>query len=140
MTDLDSKLREILKSASISGKYGDTHEATYRELTAQLKAAFADDVKEKLVSGSIHGVGVYEVNHQSKTIAEIVNENLADIKKVHHLMTGAEWYARFWHEYDQPEGRGPQVADSTIVREQVDKIARRAAGIQSDPEREGGEV
>lgn len=51
------------------------------------------------------------------------------IKKEAGFMTGREWYDRFWHEYEQPEGRNPKLIDGTIVRKDIDIIARRAAGL-----------
>lgn len=41
--------------------------------------------------------------------------------------TGQEWYDHFIAIYDEP--RDPQVCDATIIRQQVDKIAKRTAGL-----------
>lgn len=55
-------------------------------------------------------------------------------RKLAGVMTGQEWYDRFWKEYELPEGRNPKFIDSTTVRKDIDVIACRAAGIDSGGE------
>lgn len=80
MSDLDSKLRKILYGNSFAvGSHPKDfvlriNEKGAADIIAQIKQAFADDAKQKLINGEIHGVGVYEVDNSVMTSQEFLNK------------------------------------------------------------------
>lgn len=127
MSDLDEKLREItLSPFKDSGNMTAMHDDKEKqspidEQIAQIHQAFADDVKEKLISGGINGVGVYEV-HESED---------------YNRMSGQEWYERFIKELDQY-----QLRNNYLDGPHPDKItalcidaAKKASGISDQKDR-----
>lgn len=71
-----------------------------------------------------------EAIKQAFTDAGYVNTKSVGFEgfSVKNLMTGQAWYNRFLKEYDANEH--PMVKDSSIIREQVFPIAKRAAGLE----------
>lgn len=122
---LDDKLREILRSASISGKYGETHEATYLELTAQIKQAFADEAGfTQLMQDTLDAY----VNMKYDALRLGLSHGGTQ------YLSGQEWYTRFKKEAEDLTYlvRGDSDKVEYITRENVDLAAKRASGVTNE--------
>lgn len=129
MSDLDTKLREILKHyylylkncelagdskishTAVKGAINDANDLNDK-IVAQIKQAMADE----------NYVKVYDT-----TLAQGVSEGYVVIPE--QPMTGQEWYERFKKEIDK---LGFKYNVRSINRNMVEKAAQRASGVENE--------
>jgi hypothetical protein len=130
---IEDKLRDILFSRALGGYYRDAdgnfvpvdweNSPVIEQYVDEIKQAFSEEDEFVIKNMSFEDANKYTLTF-SKPLADYT-----DIRGKHvTILTGQDFYDRFWQIYN--EERNPQLADSTIVREQVDKIAKRAAGLE----------
>jgi len=128
MDKLDKKLYDIQVDYADKTvlKYQDWEKQGTWESIGQIKQAFID-------AGwlSPERVKLAQVDYfcrESQPFVRRLGDMTKDIVDG-KVMTGQVWYERFWEEYDLPEGRNPKLIDSTLIRRDIDVIAKKASGI-----------
>lgn len=110
-TNLDEKLNELLWDDNLINSHAIDVEP-HTEAIAAIKQAFKDAGYIQVVDNP-HGINHVQVADFSKG-------------KLSKLMSGKDWRTRFWDEY---ETELPKVIDASIIREQIDKVVKRASGL-----------